>query len=225
MRGIMKKLRYLLAVILLGFFASVSLASTTTYYMAGSSDSGKFKKSRYISFNSRQKQRNISINYNIDSNLNINSAKLWIRAVDDFRGVECFNKFSCADIKNKRRDLKEKLRITKIEGQSGRWASSEVNNGKWYELLDVTTFLLNDKNNNFSAQLKSIAGRDFWFRNAKLVIDYDNNTDSAPPADQTPPLPAPPPSEVPLPSALWLFGSALFGVFGLKRKARAATAS
>jgi hypothetical protein len=224
MRGIMKKIRYLLAVILLGLFASVSLASTTTYYMSGSSDSGKFKKSRYINFNSRQKQRDISINYNIDSNLKINSAKLWIRAVDDFRGVECSSKFTCADVKNKRRDLKEKLRISKIEGQNGRWASSEVNSGKWYELLDVTTFLLNDTNRNFSAQLNSIAGRDFWYRNAKLVIDYDTNTDTAPPAESgAPPLSEPTPSQVPLPSALWLFGSALFGVFGLKRKARAAS--
>jgi len=40
---------------------------------------------------------------------------------------------------------------------------------------------------------------DFWYKNAKIVVDYSLKA-------------------VPVPAAVWLFGSALLGLTGLKRK-------
>ena len=193
----MKKLYCCMAAMLLGFFSSVSVASIQSFWAYGSSDADS--NGKYIeSIGKKVETQNISIDYKLESNWTIKSAQLWLRAVDDFKGGHCSGN-KCRDGKTGGRDRSEKAQISSIEGQGGNWASAEINGYTWYNLLDVTAFLLNDTNNSFSALLKASRGGDFWFKNAKLVIDYDIKA-------------------VPVPSAVWLFGSALLGLTGLKRK-------
>jgi hypothetical protein len=192
----MKKLYCCIAAMLLGLFSSVSLASIQSFWAYGSSDDASNPK--YIeSIGNKSSTQNISIDYKLESNWTINSAQLWLRAVDDFKGGHCSGN-KCKDGKTGGRDRSEKAQISGIEGQNN-WASAEINGYTWYNLLDVKSFLLGDKDNTFSALLSASRGSDFWFKNAKLVIDYDIKA-------------------VPIPSAIWLFGSALLGLTGLKRK-------
>jgi hypothetical protein len=199
----MKKQCYFIAAMLLGLFSSASSASILSFWAYGSSDSAsKSKYTETIGYN--KPRQNISIDYNIDkSNWTINSAQLWIKAVDDFGGGK---------------DRREKARIFKIEGKKGKFASKEINGNKWYNLLDVTSFLLSDTNSTFSALLKSSRGRGFLLKNAKLVIDYDIKSASNPLDIPGSPLPISPPAAVPVPAAVWLFGSAMLGLIGLTRK-------
>jgi hypothetical protein len=200
----MKKLYYCIAAMLLGLFSSVSLASVQSFWAYGSSDDAS--NSKYVeSIGNKSSTQNISIDYKLESNWTINSAQLWLRAVDDFKGGHCSGN-KCRDGRTGGRDRSEKAQISNIEGQNGKWASTEINGYTWYNLLDVTTFLLDDTNKSFSALLEASQGGDFWYKNAKLVIDYSIKGDPVPPA------------AVPIPSAIWLFGSALLGLTGLKRK-------
>jgi hypothetical protein len=202
----MKKLHCCIAAMLLGLFSSVSLASIQSFWAYGSNDDAS--NAKYIeSIGNKAETQNITIDYKLESNWTINSAQLWLRAVDDFRGGHCTGN-QCRDSKAKAggRDRSEKAQISSIEGQGGNWTSTEINGYAWYNLLDVTAFLLNDSNKSFSALLKASQGGDFWYKNAKLVIDYNVKGDPVPPA------------AVPIPSAIWLFGSALLGLTGLRRK-------
>jgi hypothetical protein len=215
----MKKQYYFIAAIMLMFYSLGSFASVQTFWAYGSSDNDSFIKSRYVNnINSSRKSKDISIAYNIEDNWTINSAKLWVRAVDDFQGRFCSRKKNCNDNTLKGRDLKERQRISNIEGRRGRWGSRTVNRDQWYGFRDVTTFLINDPNNIFNAKLKAIRGRDLWYRNAKLVIDYDIKTTTPTTGGGAPVVDFGPPVVVPLPPAIWLFGSALMGILGLKRK-------
>jgi hypothetical protein len=213
-----KKQYYFMAAIMLVLYSAVSFASVQTFWAYGSSDNDSFEKARYVNnINSSRKSKNIAIAYKIEDDWTINSAKLWVRAVDDFKGSLCKRK-NCKDGTIKGRDRKERNRIANIEGRRGRWGSREITRDQWYEFRDVTAFLINDPNNIFNAKLKATRGRDLWYRNAKLVIDYDIMTVASPsPSTVIPPVGQGSPV-VPIPSAVWLFGSALLSVFGFKRK-------
>jgi len=156
--------------------------------------------------------KNISINYKLESNWNISSAQLWVKAVDDHKGKACSGN-RCKDVSGGGKDSKERIRISNMEGRKGNLTSKQIDGETWYNLLDVTSLLLNDTNNTFTAKLKASVGKDFWFKNAKLVINYYTKDSAAPTSSE-----ASPPAAVPLPSAIWLFGSALLGLTGLKRK-------
>jgi hypothetical protein len=207
----MKKQYYFLTALMLGVFSSASLASIQNFWAYGSSDDAN--KSKYIkSFGNGSITKNISIGYKIEDNWTINSVHLWIKAVDDFNGKGCSGK-RCRDGGSRGRDSSELARISNIEGQKGLFATKEINGNTWYDLLDVTSFLLNDTNGKFTALLKASRHDDFLFKNAKLVFDY--TVISAPSTLNSEPAPLAP---VPIPSAIWLFGSALLGLGLLKHK-------
>lgn len=192
----MKKHFYLMTVILLGIFSSASYAASQSFWAYGTDDSAIQPK--YLSGNTT---KSISINYALDSSWTNISAKLWLKAVDDSGYGHCSGN-SCIDSNKwwKGQDTTEQALITKIEGISDNYASKEIDGFGWYDLdLNVTNFLLTDSDNKFTALLKASLCDDFWYKNAKLVIDYDLKP-------------------VPVPAAIWLFGSALFGLTGLKRK-------
>jgi hypothetical protein len=202
----MKKQLIIITAIMLTLFSSVSFASLQNFWAYGSSNG--YNKNNYISnIGKKSDIKNISIHYSVSSDWTINSAKLWIKAMDDYKGGGCKGN-QCSDRPSRGTDGSEKAQITNIEGRKGNFTSKEINGSKWYELIDVTSWLMNDKNNKFTASLKSSRGSDFWFYNAKLEIDYDIKTAGIDPA----------PAAVPVPAAIWLFGSALFGFAGLKRK-------
>jgi len=220
----MKKQFYFLSAMLLAIFSSVSSASLIDFYQYGSSDLAN--KTQFISNivgNGRDgHRRKISINYNLGSNWTINSAHLWVKAVDDYHGGFCKG-WKCKDGHTNGKDRREFARIINIEGHKGNWASKAVNGAKWYDVFDVTSFLLHDKDGIFKALYKSSRGGDFWLRNAKLEIDYTINSVSALPlveqgAPIGTPIVEPTPATVPVPAAVWLFGSALLALAGLVRR-------
>ena len=196
-----KQCYFFIAAVMLGLFSSVSLAAMQSFWAYGSDDDAN--SPQYIeSIGKKTETKEISIDYKLESNWTINSAQLWLRAVDDYRGGHCAGD-NCKDGKKGGLDRSEKAKISSIEGEDRHWASVEINGYDWYNLLDVKEILLGDADNTFSALLKASRRGDFWFKNAKLVIDYDLKA-------------------VPLPAAVWLFGSALIGLVGLKRKAAVA---
>ena len=197
----MKKQYCFIAAILLGLFSSVSFAATVSFW-ATSTQSDTAWDPKFLS---QGDTKNFNINYNLGSNWVITSAKLWLLAVDDYNYSHCSAQGQtssyCNDDNNPRtrQDPSEQAVVTKIEGLPGTFSNPlEINNFKWYDLnVNVASYLSNvDK--KFSASIKAVYG-DFWYKNAKIVIDYDIKA-------------------VPVPAALWLFGSALLGLTGLSRK-------
>jgi hypothetical protein len=75
------------------------------------------------------------------------------------------------------------------------WA---IDGQDWYMAYDVTNLL---NGTPFTASI--LASGDFYFKNARLDLDYKT-------ADCPPP--------VPLPAAAWLFGSALLGFVSLSNR-------
>ncbi|ESS72268.1 hypothetical protein MGMO_62c00010 [Methyloglobulus morosus KoM1] len=213
----MKKQFYFLSAMLLALFSSVSSASLIDFYQYGSSGFAN-NKPKFISNIGKGHGRKISINYNLGSNWTINSAHLWVKAVDDYNGGFCKG-WKCRDGRSNGKDPREFARIKNIEGHKGNWASKVVNGYKWYDVLNVTSFLRHDTNGIFKALLKSSRGGDFWLRNAKLEIDYTINTAYVLPlVEQGTPIATPTPAAVPIPAAAWLFGSALLALAGLVRR-------
>lgn len=197
----MKKQYYVIATMLLGIFSSVSSAATQSFWATTvQSDTAWAPK-----FLIGDSTKTFYINYNLGSNWTINSAKLWLLAVDDYRGNHCSvqggTSSRCNDDSNPwtYQDPSEKALITKIEGVSGNYAAPlEIDSFKWYDLnINVASYLSNT-DGNFSAVVKAGLG-DFWYKNAKIVIDYDIKA-------------------VPVPAAIWLFGSALLGLIGGMRR-------
>jgi hypothetical protein len=196
----MKKSCFLVA-LLLSFFASASMAATQSFWATSTQSDSAMDPT----FLTEGKSKSFTINYTLGSNWIINSAKLWLRAVDDYQGNHCSapnqNSTNCND-DNKPwtpQDPSEQARIAVIEGIVGSYGTPvEINNFKWYDLnINVASYLSNaDK--KFSATIKAVCG-DFWYKNAKIVIDYDLKP-------------------VPVPAAIWLFGSALLGLTGMRRK-------
>jgi hypothetical protein len=208
----MKKRCYFIVAMLLGVFSTASFASIQNFWAYGSSDTAS--KSKYLSGHGKKPiTKSISIDYKVNSNWTINSAHLWVKAVDDYKGGTCSGN-RCKDVKRGGKDSKERISISNVEGRKANLTSKQIDGETWYDLLDVTSTLLNDTNNNFSAKLTAFGKNDFWFKNAKLVIDYKPKDSGAPISSEA----NPPPAAVPLPSAIWLFGSALLGLTGFKRK-------
>lgn len=200
----MRKTYQLLAALILSIASTVSLAATQTFWAYGSSD--KVDQPKLLSnTGSSSNYKDIAINYVIDrQKWDINSAKLMLKAVDDNnKGNHCtgYGSTPCVDSTGKYYDGKEYPVVSNIDGTGDIFSSkTEISKYGWYDLgLNVTSYLLNDKNNEFTARIKASFNSDYWYKNAKLVIDYDLKP-------------------VPVPAALWLFGSALFGLTGLKRK-------
>lgn len=197
----MKNQHCFIAVMLLGLFSSVSLAATQSFWATtAQSDTAWAPK-----FLNGGGTKTFDIKYNLGNDWVINSAKLWLLAVDDYHGNHCSAQGAtsphCSDDNNPStyQDPSEKALITKIEGHTGSFNTPlEIGSFKWYDLnINVASYLSNtDK--KFSAVVKAAYG-DFWYKNAKIVVDYDVKA-------------------VPVPAAIWLFGSALLGLTGLKRK-------
>lgn len=178
----------------LSFFTSASFAATQTFWAYGNGDGVANDSPKFLNNSSK----NIAISYSLGSNWTITSAKLWLKGVDDsFNYTHCTS-FSCNDGSGTGEDASEQAQIVNIEGNSGLFASTEIGKYGWYDLnLDVKQYLLSSLIGVFDAKVQPDAGKDFYFKNAKLVIDYQ---------------------VVPVPAAAWLFGSALMGLIGLKRK-------
>lgn len=200
----MKKQYCFIAAMMLGFFSSASSAATQSFYAYGSNDNAMNP-----TFLSQGSTKNFSINYSLSmgSNLTITSAALWLRAVDDYNGGHCSGT-TCIDSNSWGRDPSEKALVTTIENntnQTGFNSPLEINNFGWYELkfnnnIDLTKILLTNIGNDskFTATIKASLG-DFWYKNAKLVVNYDLKP-------------------IPVPAAIWLFGPALLGLTGMRRK-------
>jgi hypothetical protein len=243
----MKKQCYFLVALVLGLFSAVSSASTVSFYASKYTSGPKMGTEKddptYLTNTSYQKlfapttsgAVPFSIAYTIESTWNITSAFLRLKAVDDNNyGFHCGN--SCPDGKTMGSvDLAEKAVIKDIEGITGTYATVAVNSYGWYDLgLNVTAYLtdgiLNGKvaadwadgitpptttktvcsghGRNRSCNTVTVPSTekpDLWYKNAELVINYDLKP-------------------VPVPAAVWLFGSALLGLTGMKRKSIAVTA-
>jgi hypothetical protein len=195
----MKKHFSYLAAVVLSISSTLSFAASQSFWAYGNDDNAM--RAKVLSNDGKiNVVKDFSVAYEIGSNWTNISAKLWLRAVDDsFNRNHCTG-FSCADGNGKGQDDKEQAVITKIESDSGSFASMEVGKFEWYDLgLNVTKYLLKDLNDKFTATVGSSLDGDFYFKNAKLVIDYDLKS-------------------VPVPAAVWLFIPALIGLIGLKRR-------
>ncbi len=191
----MKKYYFVIAGLILAFSSVIGSAATVNFWAYGSDDSTNHGKYLNTDLNGHRGKA-ISIDYTLGKRWTDISAHLWLKAVDD----TCVGRILCKDGLKSGWDPSEKAIISKIEGIPGRFGVTEINKNGWYDLnLDVTAFLLADTDNIFNAMLRPSMHRDFVFKNAKLVIDYNLKP-------------------VPVPAAAWLFSSALLGLFRVKRK-------
>jgi hypothetical protein len=196
----MKK-HYFLLTVLLTILSSTGSAATVDFFASYKNDGVTPKDAPSLVSGT---PKNFSIAYSLGSNWIINSAKLWIKAVDDYKWGHCSG-LSCKDGNHKGLDAAEYAKITELEGSSVNSGKTAINGYGWYDLnIDVSSFLLDGILNGKLAAVgddykKKCLAPDFWYKNAKLVIDYDLK-------------------EVPVPAAVWLFGSALLGLTGMKRK-------
>ena len=206
----MKKQYYFIALIMmLGLFTSVSSASSLAQFWANGDGPGIDASDDTPFLVTSSHPKYINIDYALGTNWTKISAKLWLKAVDDdfTRHIPHCSGNSCIDSTRSRlgQDPSEKALITNIEGHSAPYhgffgSATEIDGYAWYDLgLDVSAFL-SGGNNQFNALLKTNNNSDFWYKNARLDITYDDI------------------KAVPLPAAIWLFGSALLGLTGLKRK-------
>lgn len=240
----MNKQYYFIAAMLLGLFSAVSSASTVSFYAStytsGIHAGDEKDNPTFLTDNTYRQLSNwnstvsgaapFSIAYTIGTNWNITSAFLRIKAVDDNNyGYHCGTSASqCLDGSTSgSRDPAELVVVKDIEGILGTNASVAINQYGWYDLgLDVKDFLTDGiLNGKVTAAWNGPAptttrnecsghGRhrscntitvptsekpDLWYKNAELVINYDLKP-------------------VPVPAAIWLFGSALMGFIGMKRK-------
>jgi hypothetical protein len=178
----MQKYYSILAVILLTMASSASFAATKSFWAVGSDDNAVEAK-----FLNGKETKSVSIAYALDSNWQDISAKLWLKASDDTFGVRHCQNGECKDGSGWGQDGSEKA-IVSIAGQSGSLTSPEIGGYGWYEFdTDIASYLIGK--DNFVAEIKVALGEDFYFKNAKLVIEYIT----------------------PIPAAIWLFGSAFLG--------------
>lgn len=185
----MQKYYSILAVILLTIVSSASFAGTKNFWAVGSDDDAFDAK-----LLNGKEPKSVSIAYALDSNWKDISAKLWLKASDDTFGLRHCQGGECKDGSGWGQDGSEKA-IVNIAGQSGSLTSPEIGNYGWYQFdTDIASYLIGK--DNFVAEIKAALGEDFYFKNAKLVVDYT----------------------VPVPAAIWLFGSAFLGLACFKRK-------
>lgn len=208
----MKKQYYFIAAMMLGFFSSVGLAATKTFYATTGISTAPVEietpwdPRRLVagSSNPYEQQKDFKINYLLPdtSNWVINSAKLWLLAVDDKNNTgHCAEQgnLSATTCGETQYDGSEKAIVSMIEGSQGNFNTPiEIDKFVWYDLgIDVKNKLSNaDK--VFSGSFKAFSG-DFWYKNARIDIDYSLKP-------------------VPVPAALWLFGPALLSLAGIRRK-------
>ena len=184
----MKKQCYFIAAMILGIFSTVSSAATQRFWATTTQSDTAWDPT----FLSEGSSKTFDINYNLGSDWTINSAKLWLLAVDDYNGNHCSSQggtsANCNDdsLSNTAQDPSEQAKIVTIEGIPGIYGSPlEINSFKWYDLnINVASYLSN-ADGRFTATVKASLG-DFWYK--------------------------------PVPAAIWLFGSALLGLTCLKRK-------
>lgn len=206
----------LIAILVSSLFATSGMAATASFYATTIDRWGNQKDAAMApDFMYKDETKNISINYTLGSNWVINSAYLWLRAVDDYTfknkyghlvsdhcaapGANDISKCSDDNNSNTIQDPYEQAQVLKIEKDLfSNGPSVEINNFEWYKLnINVASYLSNtDK--VFNATIKAIGG-DFWYKNSKIVVNYSLKP-------------------VPVPAAVWLFGSALLGLIGKKRK-------
>jgi hypothetical protein len=189
----MNKHYSLIAAVALSIFSSVSMASTMSFWAYGNDDTNI--NHRVSNIQQDVLKEKVTISYDISNpKLIINSAKFWLKAVDD-------QFFPKGDTKNDpNRDPEEQALVVRINGHQGNYASKEIDELKWYDMdLDVTSILLANLKGDFKSTIESSKKGDFIFDNAKLVVDYDLKP-------------------VPVPAAVWLFSSALMGLIGAKRR-------
>lgn len=230
----MNKLSYFLSVLILGLFSSVSLAATVSFYASKYTTGPIIKtpkdKPTYVTDST---VKNFSIDYSpLDlSKYKITSAFLKLKAVDDSGPWNHCTPF-CTDGVNGN-DTAEKAIVKVIESSGTTQAATAINGYGWYDLgLNVTAFLVDGILNGTvlagwadgvtppttTSEWKCSRGGghhhnqciaaekpDFWYKNAELVINYELKP-------------------VPVPAAVWLFGSALLGLTGMKRKPTATAA-
>lgn len=207
----MKKQYYAMIAILLGLFSSVSFAATQSFYATGNANSDA---PFLIDGTGSNSSKSFSISYTLGSNWIINSAALWLKAVDDNNnGNHCtsFGTAPCTDSSvGSYYDPEEWAAITSIEGNAvTHFGPTAIDAYGWYNLgLDVKASLLDGVFNAIVRPTSSANAltlpADFWYKNARIDIDYSLKP-------------------VPVPAAIWLFGSALLGLTGLKRKSIAGT--
>jgi hypothetical protein len=142
---------------------------------------------------------NVSIDYKLGSDWNVTSASLWLYATDD-NGPFAHCSTNCSDV-GPGSDHTEQALITKVEGgPAGSYGTAEIDGFAWYKLSDnFASYLVGGDNQSLELTLKAVNG-DFWFKNAKLEVNYTLQA-------------------VPVPGAIWLFGSAVLGLVGFRKKA------
>jgi hypothetical protein len=242
----MKKQYYFLATLALALFSSVGSAASVSFYantytsgpnMGLAKDDPTFlTDTTYKKLYSPTKAGAMpfAISYTIGSDWNITSAFLRLKAVDDNNyGYHCGTEASqCQDGASwGKRDPAELAVVKDIEGALS--TSVAVNEYGWYNLgLDVKNYLTDGvlngkvtaawdgpaptttvqewvcdkwksgkcKQGHYVSVTKPTCDiPDLWYKNVELVINYDLK-------------------QVPVPAAVWLFGSALLGLTGIKRK-------
>ncbi|MEQ1484712.1 VPLPA-CTERM sorting domain-containing protein [Methyloglobulus sp.] len=234
----MNKLSYFLSVLILGLFSSVSLAATVSFYgskfTSGPNIGSPKDNPTYVTDST---VKNFSIDYSsLDlSKYKITSAFLKLKAVDDNGPWDHCTPF-CTDGVNGN-DTAEKAIVKVIESSGTTQAATVINAYGWYDLgLNVSAFLADGILNGTVlagwadgttpptttsvwkcskggghhghcgwVSVPSTEKPDLWYKNIELVVDYELKP-------------------VPVPAAVWLFGSALLGLTGMKRKPTATAA-
>lgn len=185
----MQKYYFTLAAILLSIVSSASFAETKSFWAVGSNDAASDAK-----LLNGKESKSISIAYALDSNWKNISAKLWLKATDDTFGLRHCQGGECKDGSGWGQDASESA-IVNVKGLSDSLTSTEIGGYGWYQFdTDIASYLVGKE--NFVAEIKAALGGDFYFKNAKIVLDYN----------------------VPIPAAIWLFGSAFLGLACFKRK-------
>lgn len=192
----MKKSCFYIAALFLSLFASCTMAATQSFWANG----GTVQGADTPVLLSQGSSKSFSISYAVPGT--ITSAILWLKAVDDnyYGNNHCTP--NCTD--GFFNDGSDKASITSIEGNAVALGAVEIDAYGYYSFGNITQYLLSGSS-PLSATVKATLG-DFWYKNARIDINYDLKP-------------------VPVPAAVWLFGSALLGLTGIKRKSGKLAAS